>query len=521
MSIVDASRNRAHVESGVETDPSQLPVPPLTWAAVRAFFRWNQVALGWKDDTSDDQLAAVGDIFRFPWPRMGPKMLARFPKYAAAIDIAEPGWTGEWVVLNSPSMVRELYALPPDAIDHGGTKNFLRFVMGINSPFMLDGSPHQKIRRVLVSQLTPAKVDDHREMSIEVLDRVIDSIPLNAPVRMREYYAKFAQEIIVRVVFGEEDQSEVDMMREWLDVCTQYGQRSFAPSFAMFTHLGKRSPFLEGRDEIPDEEPYRVAHRIRAEADRIIYRQMAKLRRNPNSSIASELLRLSQTDPFWTDKVIRDVIATMLMAGQDTSVNAYGWATEFLLHNTEARTTLVAEATAAQDDSYARACGNEALRLKPPVWAQMLIARRDVAVGGYRIRKGAFIWITHNVIHRNAELYPDPTEFKPERFLGGVPDQYSFIAFSAGRHRCPGRNFFAAESSMVLHRVFGRLAMEPMDPKLDRTRMEAAFFNRPHQSVPVIVRNRSRANAVQLCGSRTATAIRPADDDDETGGFES
>ena len=51
--------------------------------------------------------------------------------------------------------------------------------------------------------------------------------------------------------------------------------------------------------------------------------------------------------------------------------------------------------------------------------------------------------------HRRPELWPDPTAFRPERFLDGAPAPYAWLPFGGGVRRCAG----AAFATMELHEV--------------------------------------------------------------------
>ena len=72
------------------------------------------------------------------------------------------------------------------------------------------------------------------------------------------------------------------------------------------------------------------------------------------------------------------------------------------------------------------------------------------------------------MIHRRADLYPDPGAFRPERFLGPAPpDTYTWIPFGGGTRRCLGASFAQMEMRIVLRRVLERCALRAVDPKLD------------------------------------------------------
>lgn len=466
------------------------PLAPISKGSAVGMVELVATFFGLRDDTGH-KLHDVGEIMRFPIPPF-----PRGPRYLPSTIIDR--WTFEWVQITSPRVLRELYTLRGDEIDHEAPKGFLRPMFGVNSPFLLNGPGHAKVRQAVVPELRAKQVEQYRRMSVEVLDRMIDELPLNQPINLHDFFTDFAQEVIVRALFGFDEQHKVDQLRTWLKRCTAH---ALGPRVRLFTGLlfwPAMRPYRDRVDDIP-RWPFRAAHTMRRETDELLYRTIAELRAAPNDSMASRLIARSADDPFWTDKVLRDTFATLLVAGHHTSVSAYSWAAEYLLNDDDARAKLVDEAMSGQTDQYAQACAKEALRLKPPVWGAMAMAREDVALSGYRVRKGSFLFATGRSVHVDEQVYPDPLAFRPERFLPDDPsDRYSFISFSLGRHRCPGTSFFYAESGLLLHRLFGRVRFEPQLTELDRTFMDLAFFNRPRRKVPVIARERRPARDVPI-----------------------
>ncbi len=280
---------------------SQLPLAPISKGSAKGFVELLATLFGMRDDTGH-KLREVGEIIRFPIRFRRP--LTWIPN--AIIE----NWTFEWVQITSPRVLRELYTRVGDDVDHEATKGWVRPMMGANAPFVIDGPAHVKIRQALVSELTETKVEQYRELSVEVLDRMIDEILLDTPMTLHHFFAAFAQEVILRATFGLEDQDEIDELRFWLNRGTQY---AFANRLRLLTGLflwPALRPFRDGGDSIP-AVPFRTANRIRRHADRMLHRKIDELRARPNDSIASRLIARSSQDPFWTDKILRDTLATL------------------------------------------------------------------------------------------------------------------------------------------------------------------------------------------------------------------
>ena len=65
----------------------------------------------------------------------------------------------------------------------------------------------------------------------------------------------------------------------------------------------------------------------------------------------------------------------------------------------------------------------------------------------------------------DADLYPEPRAFRPERFLGDEqPPSYSWIPFGGGVRRCIGAAFAQLEIKTVLRTVLGRVRLSAPDP---------------------------------------------------------
>lgn len=78
-----------------------------------------------------------------------------------------------------------------------------------------------------------------------------------------------------------------------------------------------------------------------------------------------------------------------------------------------------------------------------------------VSVDGFKVPKGANAIIITYALHRDPRYFPEPEEFRPERFLSNNSDgrpPYAYIPFSAGLRNCIGTNTMAF--ILILHAHF-------------------------------------------------------------------
>ncbi|NXS90956.1 CP3AO protein, partial [Jacana jacana] len=87
---------------------------------------------------------------------------------------------------------------------------------------------------------------------------------------------------------------------------------------------------------------------------------------------------------------------------------------------------------------------NESLRLYPVGGRIERVCKKTVELNGVTIPKGMVVMIPVYVMHRDPEYWPEPEEFRPERFSKESKesiDPYTFLPFGAGPRNCIGMRF--------------------------------------------------------------------------------
>jgi cytochrome P450 len=164
-----------------------------------------------------------------------------------------------------------------------------------------------------------------------------------------------------------------------------------------------------------------------------------------------------------TRKELDSDSSLLISAGSDTTSITLSSTMFYLLHNCDALEKVSAEVrdyyTSADDirgngiDAlvYLRACVDESLRLAPPVPSHLPreVASRGMTIDGRHFPKGAVVGVSPFAIHHNPEYYPDPFNFRPERWIvdedAGVSAEQvvlakaAFCPFSLGPRGCIGK----------------------------------------------------------------------------------
>ncbi|XP_027335385.1 cytochrome P450 CYP82D47-like [Abrus precatorius] len=118
--------------------------------------------------------------------------------------------------------------------------------------------------------------------------------------------------------------------------------------------------------------------------------------------------------------------------------------------------------------NYLQAIVKETLRLYPPApLTGIREAREDCYVAGYHVAKGTRLLINLWKLQRDPQIWSNPDEFEPERFLTTHQDidflsqNFELIPFSFGRRSCPGMAFGLQVVNLTLARLLQGFDMYP------------------------------------------------------------
>jgi cytochrome P450 len=391
---------------------------------------------------------------------------------------------GVGVYVCDPEAIRGMLTGDQSDLHAGEANEPLSPVLGRKSVLILDGREHLRQRKLLLPPFQGSAIQNFRTVIREVAEAEVDGWKEGDRFVMRERMRSLTFEVIVRAVFGVTERERIERLRSAL-VSVLDMQMVFALPNAMRRDFGRLSPWGQ------------FQRRLKA-ADALLYDEIARRRSESDleqrTDVLSLLLRArdEEGEPM-SDVELRDELMTMLMAGHETTATGLAFAFDLLPRNPEVLARLRDE-LAGEDNAYLDAVVTETLRLRPVIDAAERTLTKPRTIGGWDLPAGIRVYPAITVVHLREDLYPQPHEFRPERFIEEEAPSYAWLPFGGGIRRCIGAALAQAEMAEVIRTVVSRIDIEPTRPDRESVVMRGITLV-PRHGTPVRVRRVSGRRA--------------------------
>ncbi|CAA9535430.1 MAG: Cytochrome P450 [uncultured Solirubrobacteraceae bacterium] len=370
-------------------------------------------------------------------------------RYGTVFTIRLPR-TAPMVYLAEPELIKAVWARDRVNGLPAGRRIVLEPLLGPRSVLIQEGGEHLRRRRLMLPPFHGERMRRYGSLMEEIVLRDVERWPVGKPFALLPRMQAITLDVILRTVFGTRAGTREDALRiELADVLRRTASASAQVSVLLAEQLGQKvTPF----------------HRAVRCVDALIHEELRERRRAPDlaerDDIASMLMTAHDEDgnPL-TDDELRDQLVTLLAAGHETTATALSWTFDALFRNPDVRERL--ERSLPDGDAYADAVVEEAMRIRPTVPDVGRTLGEPLTANGYELPAGTDVFASVQLLHRRADLFPEPAAFRPERFLDGSPSTYAWIPFGGGMRRCLGAAFAQFEMRNVLRTVLEHTRLEP------------------------------------------------------------
>ena len=411
------------------------------------------------------------DFLGSEWRRQGDLFSIRLPMF------------GELTYVADPEAVRQIFSGDPTRFNAGeGNAEPLGPVLGENSLLTLDGDAHMAQRKLLLPPFHGERIGAYADTMRAAAERELAAWPVGRPFALRPSMQRVTLEVILRTVFGVSSRERVERF-----------ERAIV-HMASVSNMVLWAPWL--RRNLGRLSPWNRFVRARAAVDELIYDEIRTRRADPDFESREDVLSLllqarHESGEPMTDVELRDELMTIVGAGHETTATALCWAFELLGRNPHVEERLRAELASGDGDEYLDAVMKETLRIRPVVVDVVRKLLSDEEIGGHAIPAGTWLVPAIAVVHQRPDVYPQPHEFRPERFLEGQPEPYTWIPFGGGVRRCIGASFAQMEIKIMLRALLSGARLRPASARPEKARAKHVTIV-PSRGARVVLEERLR-----------------------------
>jgi cytochrome P450 len=372
-------------------------------------------------------------------------------------------------ILNTPDAIRhvlvdnhENYTRTPTAY------RVLRPVLG-EGLLISEGRAWKHQRRTLAPAFTPRAVMPLVPHMIAATDETIAKLRAGSgePVDLRAAMQRMTLEIAGRTMFSFEMGRHGPALRDFV---MEYGARLARPHLLdLLLPMGWPSPQDFSRARFRKRWTHFVGQLM---AER---RAAGKNEGAPPRDLFDLMgaARDPETGEAFSDEHLGDQVATMILAGHETTATALFWSLYLLALDPATQDELATEVAGAAVNGaldierlkFTRAVVDETMRLYPPAFLIARAAAGPDTIAGMPVRKNDVILVAPWLLHRHEKLWRDPNAFIPSRFMppAPAPDRFAYLPFGVGARVCIGAHFALVEATLALAKLIGAFRVELLD----------------------------------------------------------
>ena len=296
----------------------------------------------------------------------------------------------------------------------------------VNTLLSNDPPSHTQFRNLVNKAFLPKRVAQLEDSIRKIANDLIDAFINDGKVDLVEQFAVGVPLTVIADALGV-DRADMPKFKKWSD-------DSVAPLSGMLT----------------PERQIECAH-SRIEFQKYMVDRVREREENLRDDLLSDLVQArfdsgERAGEGMTMPEMLDVIAQLLVAGNETTTKLIAAATLILVENPEQMAKVRA------DHSLIPNLVEEALRMEAPVQMLPRFTKDDVEVGGVVIPKGSVVMAMYGCANRDGGKYPNPDMFDIER-----DNARTQLAFGQGPHFCVGAALARSEARIAFELLLSRL----------------------------------------------------------------
>ena len=401
------------------------------------------------------------------------------------------------VFIANPQGVEQIFRSKPQSFGIGPYNEMFSSLFGSNSLSLIAGDRHQREKKLLMPSFHEEKVKSYAESIYKASQQVSNKWQVNQLFTAVDSMRKIVLEVILEILFGLTQGNRYQVLKsllaEWITVTS-------SPMISSLIYI----KFLQ--KDLGAWSAWGNLLRLKRKIKDFIQAEIDDRRAHPqdqNNDILSFMLSATYEDgQVMTDEQVFDELMLLVGAAANPSADALTWALYCIHKFPGAKEKLIQEIDSLGDNPdlmkiaklpYLTAVCQESLRIYPPsATTNVRFTNSNIEIMGHQFEAGTSLVVCTHLIHRREDIYPNPKQFLPERFLERKYSTYEFTPFGGGHRTCIGKALGMLEMKIVIATILSRYELalannEPVKPKRSRVNFT------PSNGVPLVMKGKRAA----------------------------
>lgn len=397
------------------------------------------------------------------------------------------------VYVSNPLGIKEIFTNTKEIAARGELNQDFALITGNQGVLQLNGLVHKNRRKLLMQGFHGVRMQACGQRICELTEKIMSQQVVGKSFVAYPTIEDITLRLGIEVVMGLHEGERYDKIKHLFVSVLRHGQSPIDKILSNILRqrdLGRWSP-----------QGYRL--HLRRELFQSLSAEVEERRKQADSSrsdILSDLIfACDETGEALSDEEVRDLLLSPIFAAGDASGTALAWSLYWIHRLPAVRSRLLEELDSLGENPdpmsivalpYLSAVCNEALRIYPTqLFTFPRLVESTVEVMGYELSPGTVLIGNIYSTHQREDLYPQPKEFNPERFLEKQFSPYEFFPFGGGSRVCIGGAFALFEMKLVLATILSRYQLELVSQRPERPKF-GGLICYPASGVKMVMHSR-------------------------------
>jgi cytochrome P450 len=377
------------------------------------------------------------------------------------------------VYVSNPLGIKDVFTNTKEIAAKGYLNRDFALMTGKQGVLQLDGLIHKNRRKLLMQTFHGVRMQACGRRICELTEKVISKQTVGKPFVAYSTIEDITLKVGIEVVMGLGKGERHDKIKHL---------------FISALRLNIQSPIdkilinILGERDLGRWSPHGYLLYLRQQLFQLLLTEVKERRKQLDFSHSDMLADLifaeDETGQPLSDEEVRDLLLSPIFAAGDASGTAIAWGLYWIHRLPAVRSRLLEELDSLNDKAdpmkiltlpYLNAVCNEVLRIYPTqLFAFPRLVESPVEVMGYKLNTGTVLIANIYSTHQHQDLYPEPKEFQPERFLEKQYTPYEFLPFGGGSRVCIGATFALFEMKLILATILSCYELELVSHRPER-----------------------------------------------------